>query len=1178
MSTTLAAMQSGNTNLGFVIAIDGYPYVISNEDEAAVQAAWASTDWATQTVIGGLTFDLDNHQDLNPWNPFGGGGRLVAKVQPDATDRLGIDMSRTDAGEETLLATTATRTSEIYVSFPDRFLTIGEAYCGTECFAYGFVSGGAFWQRWGDPPGSHRGKYVAHGVKNSVSTYGAVRFAEHHRVSVQDDGVRHKPVVSEQPRTWAGRRVSLWAHTKDPTAGTLNTKADALCLFLGELTEAQEESDTGHTSLLIENILDRVPKMMLGRDRWQAEVSYGIQLTAGQVISFSDTNNLANATALKAANDLTVVASDASGTNQLNAGLYAPEELVSVLNAWLGGEVAAGRIHGNYTITCPEDVSGSPRTVVHFFIPGATNQTGAWTITWPFPGFARALGNGNGTTMFAQDSCGDGHAAPFPEPMQPLGFAWPDSGLVGVIRLPFEHQTGTFVANNNTLPALAKAQIASENPPYDYGIFMLECDTPMMLLGTIVGNELRRVRVLSASFGFSGSGYEALSTATIPVGSAPPRLRQIPVHEAPVKTFLKWLFYSTGTQGYNHPDFDILPHGQGLGIPYDVLGDSFENSCDALPVADQTVTVTLETARTVADVFASDLVIRNAHLVFREGKLKFVSLTTPSAANVTISLDESNKAEPIDTKISHRPSMVLDSSWVRNLVKINYNRDIGKAISSGEDSYSALPLEYEDATSIDDMGGIPKPVTLDLRNVYNDTDQIGQGVRKLAAGLIAWMAFWGRPLWKMRRSIAPTLFEGFGIGDTPAVTDDTARDPTTGARGINTRPAIVVGHHYKIQTGQAGTKIKFSGEVDLMFMHNDRVFAYAPAAEVDETANTGGFTAGYDGVRTLKFKAHEHSESTDSVDLAGFALNYNVLIIEIDPDDPANPDYWRRSLTSVDTATGQAVVDSALASPAFSSSKRYRMIFDSYASDQTAQHLKSFQSGATKTIQEQSPPDQYGAQGTSASDTTYDSTTTPEFIANLSYGPNLGAGRDCGYDKEIALLLEAEMDQMTRRSSPRMASAVSTYSSSSDGWQLLRVEPIFLGGLLYNNQVNRNLYVSPYWRSTGITPAQSVQLRVWLSGYLPSGTGNLNLDNATPGYSIKSPAASCTWTLMSSETSFEYGVPQPFRLGNLNGHQWGYLIVEGTRSASLYGLSRASEGERFTPWTGLLGDLQVLNS
>lgn len=1161
MATTLSELQAGNNRFALVFAIDGYPHVFSNEPETAVQAAWAGTDWAAKTVVPGLIVELDNQQSLDPWNPFRGGGKLVVKVQvqPNSTDVFAVDLARTDAGAETLLDETANRTSTLFVGLVDGFPLIGEAHVGTECFSYGFVAGRRFQPTLGDAIGSNRGKYVAFGVKDSASTYGAVRFAEHHRVATADNGARFRPIVSAQPRTWKGRRVSLWMHTKAGD-GSLNSKADALCIFLGELSEPR--SDDAHwTAVLCEHLLDKIPRTTLLRDQWSARVDYGMRLVPGQRFKFQDFDG----TTVRTSDDLVVVSQGAVGSKLVNAGTYGTEEIASIFNNWLAGEKGAGRINGNYTIVSPEDVNGVPHTVVHYFIPGSSTAQGWFQITWPSSGWATAMGF-IGSHWLKLVSCNGSHVEVSPFAVSPFDFVGQEI-VGGTLSIRLENQVGIFQGQRATLPSSVKQLLDASTIPHDanteYGLFLLECETPMVLLGTVIGNTLTRIRPLSFSLASDLKLFVQLRDAKTSVGKAPPTLRQIFIHEGPIKTVMKWLFYSTGTRGYNHSEFDVLPAGQGLGIPYDALGSSFELSCDAMPNANDTIKIVLERSRTFSDIIRADLVIRNSHLVFRTGRFRWVSWTSPSSAIVTTVLDQSNKAEVIGVKASQRTTAVLDSSWVKNVVTINFNRDIAGAVGGGEDVFLATPITFEDATSIDDHGSAK--VTLDLRNVYNDDEREGQGVRALAAGMLSWFTQWARPLWKARRSIAPTLMDGFGVGEGVAMTDPDLRDPETGLRGITTRPGLVIGHRFSLHSAPAPEKLKFQGEVDVLFLHADRIFAYGPAAEVDETKNDGGFTAGHDGGNTWQFKPHEHSETAETVDLGAFVVDDHIDIIEIDPADPAAPDSFRTVINSIDIGNSRISVEDSF--PGFNPAKRYRMVYSPFTTVSGQQTIKSFQAGATLTISEQSPPDVYGAYslppGSAIQATEYDHTRIPELLANISYGPNLGAVRDCGYDQEVSLLVDNLHDHRMTLSSSSWDTEVSTNAETTPCWKLLRIEMIWLSDLLYGNGVNRWLSIAPHWRSTGTSPVDAVQLRIWVSGYAPFGTSRINVDGQTPGYIIKAPAAGNSWSVMSSDVAWRTEGPRRYPLGNFNGHQYAFIIVEGRPSATIRGIPEVSDGERF---------------
>lgn len=1141
MTRSIDSIRTGDASYELVVAIDGYPHLLSNAPQAAVQAAWADTDWAAATVIGGVVVELENKQEIDPWNPLKGGGQVLLKVQPDDDDLFGIDLHRTDAGAESVLTQTADRDAlTIYVGSTDTFPYSGEAHIGLECFAYSMLASGSFVV-------TDRGKYVAHGRQGSSPT----RFAEHHRVATADNGVRLAPLVTQYPRSWTGRRVSIWWHTWDQTTGALNSKDDALCIFAGQITEPLDDSETGHTHVLCESILDQVKDAGIGRDQWQGTLSYGHQVLVGMVFKFRDYDGVT----YHDANDLVVVASGASTPNEIDAGRYGVEEIAAFLNAWLAEESGHGRIVGSYTMSTPEDVNGQPRTVMHFYIAG-TNAVN-WLLTWPDTTWSRCIGLPGSQYWGTWDTPNAGHATVSPAAPLPGVVFQLDSNLL--LEADLDDQTGTQFGQYATLPSGAKAAVPPSLISLPWGLFIVDGETPLVLVGYLDGTRLF-CRVLTRGLTRDlQTTVDLGNAAVVPPGDGPPKIRQIFVHEGRTRDMLKWFFYSTGTAGYNHPTFDILPYGHGLGLPHGILGTNFESSCDLLPHADDLLTVVIDKTKKFEEQFRADLVMRNAHLVWREGGLRFISWTTPSAALATVTLDDSTKARPAENEetAQQRPASVLDGTMVRNLIKINYNRDITQSGDGGAPVFTSPPIELEDATSVDDHG--VKLLTLDAINVYGDTDAIGQGVRALAADLLAWMPWWSRPLWRVNLPIDIRLFEGFGVGDVVAVTDDFVRDPTTGRRRIVARPGLVVHHTSNIGGVIAGDPTKkprpMAGEVDVVFLTTDRTFLYAPAAELDETVNGGGFTAGYDGNVTLQFKANEHAFGTETVDIGRFAAADRVKLVEIDPANPAAPDMWERTIATTDPANNRATINAALAVPAFSAAKRYRLIFDDYPDAQQSQRSKAFQAGANLTIAQLAPANLYGSQSadpTLGVPPTIDHTRVPELPANLSYGPNVGAGRDTGYDKELALLVENLMDHKTARSSPVLDTARGNLVAV--GLRLTDVQEHFIGDMIPSAGIERYLCIGPHWAANGGNPGL-VQVRVTVSGHPPAGSSLLNA-------TIKQPAISVDWFVSGTDTSWRNDIEQRIPLSYFAGFQWVYVIVECSNTAMFRGFHLFRETER----------------
>jgi hypothetical protein len=1161
VTTTAVALTSGSPRLAFVVALDGYPHLLTNADQALVQAAWAATDWATATVIPNLELELDNQQTLHPWQPFMGGGTLRLRIAPDATDQLGVDIARSDAGVQTMLAATANRTtSAIAVGSTDNFTSL-ELHLGSECFSYKLASGGAF-----QIFGSHeyipkRGKYTAFSAySRQPSVTGqsnSQAFAEHHRVTTADNGVRLAPIVSEQPRTWEGRRIHLFLHVYEGT-GALNTKSEALCIFSGFLDQPSDTA-TGQTEMFCTHLLDRIKGMSLGRDFFECTVGGGHYLSAGLTFQFVDYDGAS----VRTANVLTVVASGATGTNQINAGQYGIEEIAAFINAWLAGEKTASRIAGHYTLNCPEDVNTVPRTVMHFYVPTGTGNPVSiyWRLTWPHASWASILGFEGQVAWQVVDTAAAGHVAisyGSPQPITVFGTE------AGGLNAGFDDSVGTFQDNYATLPAAIKAVLPKNGGGYQWGLFLFEIETPTLCVARIENNNTFRgiLTVKSPVAPSPGAAFDDLSTLQVKVGEQPPRVRQIFLHEGRFRDVYRWLAYSTGTKYYNHPTHDLLPYGQGLAIPYEQLGQNFEDSLDALPGANDTILVCIDKPRKFEDISAADIKLRCAHLVWRAGGLRFVQWSTPSAALATTTLDETTKAElASNDQRDYRSPAVLDGTWVRNICKLQYDRDITKIAEGDASTYRSPPLQIEDATSVDDRSGQATVQTLDCVNVYSDYDGHGQGIKALAEKFAAWMPYWSRPIRKVHRSLALPYYETLGVGDLVLITDPFVRDPTTGARGTTARPALIIRHRYKISAPAAPQKMMLAGEIDVVFLGSDRTYAYAPAAETDFSATNNGLISN----SVVQFLPHEHSDSGDPVDVTAFTTGDFVQFIEADPTNTSSPLNFGATVQSVSAGANQITFLENL-SLSWTAGIRYRMTYPGYDSLASQQKSKSFQALGTGLVS--NSPRTYGSlYGANTSPlnvasnfrrgATPNHLQVPELPSTGAYTTLIGGGgppRDTGYDKELATLLDNMMDHKSNRSTPFLSN-VESANTDYDGWKLLRVRPIFMGFMLLGGNWNRWMYIRPLLRYTGLSVVTPL-LRVTLTGKLPQGSSR------NGNYLIKAPAVSNTWVISKADTSYHIGDEAAFPLINFNYYQYAFLVIEGNLSAATKGLAQAVERER----------------
>lgn len=1172
MATTLAQLATGYGSFKYVACIDGIgPYLLSNASQSAVRTAWGG-DFASATIFD-LIVDLDNHQKLEPFEPFSGGGTLKLIVPDDA---FGVIVHRTNAGKESLLAQTCDRDDQtIYVQSGDEFVSLydptagAEVHIGTECIQFTMVSGRGL-QTGRGSLGLGNTNYPKRGKYTAYSGYNQDGFAEHHRVTTADNGVRLQPVVSQFPRTWQGRRVSLWLHTE--TAGVLNSKADALCVFAGQVAEISDSAETGHTHVLVEHILDTIKESTLGKDMYEAQLAGGHYVKPGWRWKFRDNNGASSRTA----NDLVVVASGATGSAQLNAGFYSVDEFASIFNAWLAAETVAGRLYGNYTWNIPEDVQGSPRTVLHWYIPGSVGATGWWNITWPVATWGKVLGFGNAASWSISDTVNAGHADKSDNSPQPSTLFTNTNGDVFVTAL--ENSTGTFQDNFDTLPSVVKTLLPADAATKQWGMFLYDTgEGSVVLIGTpgadVNGQRLLSdVRVFDSPLTPSGIGnWVKVRDATVPMGGAKPRVRQIFAHEGTLGDFLKWVMYSTGTRGYNHPTHDILSHGQGLGIPYGLLGASFDATVDLLPLSDFRICVTVDKPTSIRELIRTDLVLRCASLVWRQGTLVWRHWSTPSSDIATVTLGEDTKSEPAGNIAVHRSASVLDSSRIKNVIKVNYDRDITKIGEGGQVSFKSPPLVLEDATSVDDHGGRASIGTLDAINVYSEYDSTGQGIRSLMAGFLAWLPFFSRPLWRVTRSIGVPHFESIGVGDQVIVEDEFIRDPSTGQRGVS-RPGIIVRHRYS--PGGAGDKsptnvTQMVGEVDIVFLTSDRAFAYAPCAEVDQAATNGGLVSFVPATSsTFQFMPHQHSNGNETVDVGRFSAGDRVLLAEIDPADPAAPEVYFIEVSSVDAANNQAVLNDDL-SGTWSPTKRYRMFSQRYQDATTSQRGKTYQAGDDGQVAPSVYPNLYGINpGFNESITTplYVPNAIPELYAEIAYKPGLvsgltsGAARTTGYDKSKAALVDSLIDFKTARNAPFLSPTAYGNSTYQDGFLLVMCRPIFLGDMLMGGGLTRKLFVRPVWRGSLLGTRLFYNIRVTLTGTKP--TNSSTSSTANQDVTISAPSASNTWSVLYGDSAWHDSPAFGFNLKPFNHYQFGFLLIECQYGVETKGLSMVQQGPR----------------
>lgn len=1126
---TLAALQAGSTTYKLVVAIEGYANLLTDADTAKAVTAWAGTDYAA--ALGGIVVDLQQQQKIDPWDPLQGGGTATIYVPQGPSDTFGIDTHLTSTTRETELTVSLDR-DDTTITVQDNGSLNSPFYVGTEAIGFSGTGGST------TLTGATRGTYSPFAAYGT----GSPRFSHDHRVGFVDYATSLAPIASRTPRVWIGRWVGIWAHSITASDGTLNAKAEAHLLFAGKIAEIRDDPETQHTIVQLRHVLDVIKEGVVGRDQWTGELSQGIYLESGLTFTMTDTNN----GDARTATPLTVAAGSPT-SNLINPGYYSVQDVYTFLNNWLAEECDANRLYADYYYFETVVTNSGLRCEIRWRMTGTAGKVAHFSFGLPQK-VANLIGFKNLTVVehtvyMNTDSYRDSGF----EPQAVSVFAL-ENGSVADIRAHIKNETGVFVDNYAVLPDGFRYV---PDGGLDWGVFLL--DNSRFIVAAKSGSDLLHVFPAPAALAGVASIQTGLDNYSRAIDDPTPiTVKQVFVIESTLAGLLKILLYNTGTNGYNHPTYDVLGTGFGLGIPGTLLGAAFDASVDALPGASQTLVAIVEKPMKLGGengLLTGDLLLRRAFPIWKNGGVQFTCWQAPSTTGATLSLDETTKARPAGSTEDHRSVTTLTDEWVRSIVKIEYDRDITNL--SGDDFANVLTLE--DRVALDDAGGEGKPFTISARNTYSQYVATGAGVAELAPAFLASFTMFSRPIRKTRRSISPKYYEGYAPGDIVLITDKYARDPATGRRTVSARPGTITRHHYTIGGANPGNPSgtrSMTGEIDVVFLDLNRIAEYAPSARVDDTFTSGGYTNGYNpaGNGTFRCKAHEYSETTEGVDAAKFQAGDKIVIIQVDTESA--PITWSRTIATV--SSSDIALTAALAAPAFDTTKKYVITYDNFSIAVTNQLSKSYQADQVDGfIAGAAPPFQYGLSNAPTTATTSVHTDAPELIPADAYAD--GKARDVGYDRAMCRLLNNLHDHKTRHVGPVLANTVMTNTtySTGGGYRMLALQPVFLTKERAGANNQRAIKVAPWFRSSDGT---SVTIRVSLITQPPIGT-SVN-DVTLPGFYQQATwtTSSTTWQ-QGAETSLTCGVKQP-------NAGIGYLVLEGTIKSETRGLGQMNETER----------------
>jgi hypothetical protein len=1117
MGTTLTAMQAdAGQAFDYVVAIEGYDTLITSGSTAAAITAWASTVWTS--AISGLVYDGASSQSLRPWSPDVEVGTATFSVTGNDSSTFGaaaLRVTSSDATYETeVTAALDNESTTLTVTNTATFSGLTELYIGCERAAIASVDTAT------QITLTSRGNY--HPFDDDM---GSCTFGRYHRLMNLGDGVALPQKVSREATAWHSRMVGIWLHRKTAD-GTLDSQSQAQLIFAGRIIDVEDGAD-GSTTVHCEDVRSMIRDKVLMDQQFIGKAQEGIYLFPSPGMRFTAWDVEYDASPVtNYATDL-VVTTGASGSYQLETGYYSLDELCSAISTWLAAALTDGDLTGTHLLSIVETEESGKRTRLRSTFPPATAVSCRVQIGMPvkvleFLGIAYG-----GTEAIVNEGLGGSGVTPLTTtgslpPFRIILGQQPD--LPGYVITCSDYR-GEVIDQEESLPASIDPYVTSAGT---WAIleaggqrFLAKYDGSGVFSGAIIPP------ALTPMGGLGRIGVLADEPGDLIV-------KQVVLLEGTFTDLVTKLLASTGTLDYNSTTYDKYDVQLGAGIPFTLLGDNFIDSLSAVDDASDggTSFVELTKPTKLTEVLAADTLLRLAQIVWKNQGLQVTAWQTASALLSLHTLTEANKASGVGGDPQRTPSR-LTKDHLRNIVKIEHNRQADGS--------------YLDTTTITDVASVAnnggREVTISAMNSTGGAITVGQDIEQLRSGLLLRMPMLSRPIWFIRRPIAPTLFENVAPGDICTVTDDHARNPRTMVRGLSGHPGIIFSHTRNYATG--------FGEVIIALCFEDRTGAYCPAAEVDSTYTSGTFTAGYSSATAeLRFQQHRHSESADAVDVSHFAVNDEVTIVEIDPATAASPDSWDRVIKTVDSVNSEVEFTVSLSAPAYSGSKKYRMISRNYSAATTTQKVDTYQADdADGLIVDVAAPYTYGtfAVGPITSATV---TELPSRHATLAYGD--GAPLDVGYERDAMAMANQLVQVKTALISPRLYSDTMVVGTSGSGYFLMEERMVFIGKQKLSG-LYRLLTVAPFCRLSSAAVGTK-NLRITLAKKRCTGDTNNGVSFTGPHVqAVVTVPASTAWATQTATTVSTAPVTD-----GLQG--WCYVVVEAEPYVEYRGLATCELG------------------
>lgn len=1162
MTTTHDALSTQEgVRVGFTLQIEGYERVLTDAGPTEINhvaEAYEESVWGELTNFGpdnnfvqGLELSGNYRNAITFWD---------AKIEPNGLtvvihdDQFGIDVHKCKPNYRSqinaLFEPDADGSGTLTVRSTAPFPESGTVYMGTSRVEY---------------TSKPSGTTFAVSAARYLSPFEADGASAYTGPTTVSDGTRFDAApatwVADVPPGFIGRRVTLYIHRISSADEAWDTPAQARLIFAGRIRAIKDDPRTGATIVECGEITEDINDAVLMRNQWVGYVKQGIQLEAGDAFYarelLSDVDGYGTSDGDdNTSGELTVVASGASGNDEINAGYMGLEDFIAALNKWVANDSS---LLGKWRFSLSAE-QGGRRTKIEMDAGiqadplAGMNQLRLYTnsrFALEFLGFwgdgqIKRLPENNAFMVEASSFNQTVTLASANPPFRIQAFQRDGRSFTSTRTVDLEASEGTFVDGAGFFPA-----------PYNgypeagevWSFFKIG---ESLYFGKYESaNQLTRVgKSLNLASYASNDGPDTFATGlTVDDDGDLLEVQQVLVLSESFTTIVTSLLASTGG-GHNHATYDVFPTSVGCpGLPWSLLGDDFVNSCKALEqaVKREAMQVVLEKPTPLSEVIEAELLQRYAWLCWKadggtnsNGGYHFVSPPTPNALECDHELDMTNIVAPAEQMDLAASSSSKDIELARNVIKVHYNRTPG-------DKYKSH-FTVRDEASITEFKA--RPFEIFARNSYADAAGTGAAAEDLGASLSARvLPTLSRPVETVRRPIPHTKFH-MSPGDTVLLNDDYIRDTTTGERGITDRAAVVLSVSFPYNHGMGnGEPI---GEVELLLSSEDRTYPLAPAAEVDTayggTVDGIAFTNGYNNTEfTLKLKSHAYGRSTDAVDTTRFSPGDKVRIYEIDPADPASFDAWSRTIASVDEADEYITLTSALSSPSWGgATKIYRIVPQLYADVEDTQLLVAFLADRNDgLIQDEAQPNLYGDMIPKGTFTRADGTALPSLMADEV--DDEGRPLHAGLLYDFATMANNLVSYKCAPNQPQIWDTNKPETSQSTYRRVLCF-PFYIGGAPYA-ATNRVIRIGT--RLSISDAAQTASVRVTSSRHPPTGT---TIQNPV----FVGPYRQVTFTRTGSTAAADQTVQElPIVMGDDPGITWLTFEIKssnGVATATMHGI------------------------